>query len=174
MKRSLIGLLTLLTLFSCSRPVTVRSDNNNATWDKLAKTPNPELKKLERLIGRWKISGQGVTGHTSYEWMEGGFFLVQHFDLDYYGEKHKGVEYTGFDEQTKTLRSRLIKINGANLIYTYDIQGNTLWYWFGEKGSDNFSKGTFSSDNNTLSGRWQWPEHNGKTGGYEYTITRVQ
>jgi hypothetical protein len=45
--------------------------------------------------------------------------------------------------------------NGGNFIYTYEIEGDTFWYWFGDKGSDNFSRGIFSKDGNTITGRWQ-------------------
>ncbi|MHB8101738.1 MAG: hypothetical protein ACYDEF_06095 [Methanosarcina sp.] len=113
------------------------ADNNNANWDRLPETPYPALKKLDRLVGKWKISGPNVNGYITYEWMEGGFFLIQRFDLTYDGERHKGTEYTGFDEDTQTLRSHLMEINGGNFTYTYDIEGDTLWYWFGDKGSDN-------------------------------------
>jgi predicted 3-demethylubiquinone-9 3-methyltransferase (glyoxalase superfamily) len=37
-----------------------------------------------------------------------------------------------------------------------------------------FSRGIFSKDGNTITGRWQWPEGDGKTGGYEYTTTIVK
>ncbi len=149
------------------------ADNNNATWDKLPEIPHTALKKLDRLVGKWKISGPKIDGYTTYEWMEGGFFLIQHFDLTYDGERHKGIEYIGFDEDTRTLRSHLMEINGGNFKYTYEIEGDTLWYWFGDKGSDNFSHGTFTRDGNTITGRWQWPEDNDKTGGYEYTMIGV-
>jgi hypothetical protein len=68
------------------------ADNNNAIWDKLPKTPYPVLKKLDRLVGKWKISGPKVEGYTTYKWMEGGFFLIQRFDLTYDGERHTGIE----------------------------------------------------------------------------------
>jgi predicted 3-demethylubiquinone-9 3-methyltransferase (glyoxalase superfamily) len=150
------------------------ADNNNAIWDKLPETPDLALKKLDRLVGKWKISGPKIDGYTTYEWMEGGFFLIQHFDLTSDGERHTGIEYTGFDEDTRTPRSRLMEINGGNFTYTYEIEGDTFWYWFGNKGSDNYSRGIFSKDGNTITGRWQWPESEGKTGGYEYTMTRVK
>jgi len=149
-------------------------DNNNEIWDKLPETPDPELKKLDRLVGKWKISGPKVEGYTTYEWMEGGFFLIQRFDLIYDGERHKGVEYTGFDENTRTLRSHLMEINGGNFTYTYDIEGDTFWYWFNDKDSGNFSRSIFSKDGNTINGRWQWSEGGTKIGGYEYVMTRIK
>lgn len=57
------------------------AENNNALAGKLPKTPNPALKQLERLIGKWKITGDDVDGETIFEWMEGGFFLIQRFEM---------------------------------------------------------------------------------------------
>ena len=43
-------------------------------------TPNLDLKSLDRLIGKWKQAG-GVEGTVTYEWAEGGFFLIQLVDM---------------------------------------------------------------------------------------------
>ena len=88
------------------------AEHNNETGlaGRLPKTPNPALKQFERLIGTWRISGPDVKGTVRYEWMEGGFFLIQHFDLTQGAEHYKGIEYTGFDEDTQTLRSRLMAL----------------------------------------------------------------
>lgn len=67
-----------------------------------------------------------------------------------------------------------METSGGNFTYAYDLEDGTLYYWFGDKGPDNFSRGTLSNDDNTIKGRWQWPEGDGKTGGYEYTATRVE
>lgn len=150
-------------------------ENNNALAGKLPKTPYPELKKLEPLVGKWKIKGDdGLEAVSHYEWMEGGFFLIHYFDLKQGDEHHKGVEYIGFDENTQTLRSRLMEINGGNFSYTYQLEGDTLWYWFGDKGSGNYSKSKFSPDFNSYEGKWQWPNTDGSTGGYSYKATRIK
>jgi hypothetical protein len=44
--------------------------------DQLAVTPSDQVKALDRLVGRWDVSG-GAIGTVTYEWMEGGFFLLQ-------------------------------------------------------------------------------------------------
>lgn len=36
--------------------------------------PNPDLKRLGKLVGTWKVSGE-AQGQVTFEWMEGGFFL---------------------------------------------------------------------------------------------------
>lgn len=45
-----------------------------------------ELQRLGRLVGTWDVSG-GATGRTSFEWMDGGHFLVQRGRLDHDGHE---------------------------------------------------------------------------------------
>ena len=47
-------------------------------------TPSDQVKALDRLVGRWKVSG-GATGTVTYEWMD-GFFLLQRVQLEQYGQ----------------------------------------------------------------------------------------
>ena len=44
-----------------------------------AREPSSDLKRLDRLVGTWELSGD-VWRTVTYEWMEGGFFLIQHVD----------------------------------------------------------------------------------------------
>jgi hypothetical protein len=148
-------------------------DNNNARAGHLPDTPNPALRKLDRVVGKWTVSGPDVQGEVEYEWMEGGFFLIQHVDLNAFGREIRGIEYVGFDQDTETLRSHFMDNQGSNFTYTWDLEGETLWIWFGEKDSDNYFRGTFDESGDSYSGRWQWPEPGGRTGGYEATLTRV-
>jgi len=62
------------------------SDNNNIQAEYRPSKPNPDLKSLDRLVSKWKQSG-GVKGEITYEWTEGGFFLIQHVDLESDGRK---------------------------------------------------------------------------------------
>jgi hypothetical protein len=80
----------------------------------------------------------------------------------------KGIEYIGFDEDTETLRSHYMDTRGSNFAYTWEVDGDTIRIWFGDKGSNNFFQGRFSEGGNSYSGRWQWPG-----GGYEATLRRT-
>ena len=136
--------------------------------------PNPDLKSLDRLIGTWKQSGE-VDGEITYEWAEGGFFLIQRVDLTQYGNKIKGIEIIGHEftfgaEPSQDIKSRFYSyLDGMTLDYVYDIEGDTLTIWGGERGSPAYYKGQFSKDGNTLTGRWVYPGG----GGYEATSTKV-
>jgi len=136
-------------------------------------TPNPDLKGLERLVGTWKVSG-GAQGTATYEWMEGGFFLLQHVDLEQYGQKTKGLEIIGHEQQfgaepSADIKSRFYDNLGNTLDYVYELEGDTLTIWGGEKGSPAYYKGTFRQDGTAISGAWVYPG-----GGYESTMTRAK
>lgn len=135
--------------------------------------PNPDLKSLGRLVGTWKVSG-GAEGTITYEWMEGGFFLMQHVDLVHGGHANKGIEIIGHlqafgEEPSADILSRYYGSTGETFDYVYELDGDTLTIWGGEKGSPAYYKGTFTDDGNTLTGGWVYP----CGGGYESTATRV-
>lgn len=136
--------------------------------------PNADMKALERLIGTWKVSG-GTEGTVRYEWMEGKFFLMQHVEMISSDNVIKGIEIIGhvqasFDvPPSEEIKSRYYDNMGSTFDYVYELDGDTLTIWGGEKGSPAYYRGMFSADGNTLSGGWTYPGG----GGYESTSTRV-
>jgi hypothetical protein len=139
-----------------------------------APEPNPDLKSLDRLVGTWTISG-GAQGQVIYEWMEGRFFLIQHIDLEQYGQRIKGFEIIGhlrpFGEAPgEDIKSRFYSAMGDTLDYVYELEGDILTIWGGEKGSPAYYTGRFSNDGNTLAGGWIYPDG----GGYESIATRIK
>jgi hypothetical protein len=117
---------------------------------------HPDLKSLERLVGTWTISGD-AQGTVTYTWMDGGFFLMQHVDLVQDGRRIKGLEIIGHlkpfgEEPSEDIKSRFYDTIGNTLDYVYELTGNTLTIWAGEKGSPAYFKGTFSDDGNTCTG----------------------
>ena len=108
--------------------------------------------------------------------LEGGFFLAQHVDLVSDGQPIKGIEIIGhtqmFGEQSSAeIKSRFYSfLDGMTLDYVYEIEGNTLTIWGGERGSPAYYKGQISEDGNTITGSWVYPGG----GGYEATTTRIK
>lgn len=132
-----------------------------------------DLKRLDRLVGTWHISG-GAEGTVTYEWMEGGFFLIQRVQLSQHGQQVKGIEIIGHlksfgEEPSKDICSRYYDTAGNTFDYIYGMEGDTLIIWAGEKGSPAYFKGKFSPDGHTNTGAWTYPGG----GGYESTMTRV-
>jgi hypothetical protein len=135
--------------------------------------PDSDVRSLDRLVGRWEVSG-GARGTTIYEWMEGGFFLIQRVELDQDGQAISGLEIIGRErpfmaEPSPHIKSRFYSNSGDTLDYVYELEGDTLTIWAGDKGSPAHYRGTFTEDGNTLTGGWAHPD-----GGYEATSTRVE
>lgn len=134
--------------------------------------PSAELKALDRLVGTWKVTG-GAEGTVRYEWMPGGFFMLQHIELSQYGESITGMEVIGnlrpYGEPTgEDVVSRYYAASGDTLDYVYELTGDTLIIWAGAKGSPAYYQGTFSADGERVDGAWTYPGG----GGYETSMTR--
>lgn len=143
---------------------------NNATMP----TPNPDLKSLERLIGVWQLSGD-TQGTVTYAWLNGDFFLLQRFNFALYDHQVKGIEVIGhlqpFGQPPSTeIRSLAYDNVGNTLDYVYELEGNTLMIWGGEKGSPAYFKGEFSTDGTVCTGGWNYPGG----GGYTSIMSRIK
>jgi hypothetical protein len=149
------------------------SNESNAEYTMRNTAPSPALKSLDKLTGTWILSGDAV-GRISYEWMEGGFFLIQRVDIEQGGHTIKGMEVIGHErlfgatEESEDIKSRFYDSEGNTLDYVYEMNGNTLTIWGGEKGSPAYCTTHISDDGNSVSGAWVWPG-----GGYSYSGTRV-
>src|SRR4029453_924917 len=100
-----------------------------------AARPHSDLKSLDKLVGTWAVSGE-ADGTVTYEWTDGGFFLLQHVDLG----GNKGLEVIGHEhkygeEPSADITSRYYGFfEGETLDYTYEIKDDTLTIWMGEIG----------------------------------------
>jgi hypothetical protein len=96
-----------------------------------ATTERPrDLEALDALVGTWRLSGD-TSGTVRYEWMEGGFFLLQHLDIQQGDQRTVGLEVIGhlrpYDgEPSADIRSRYYGGGGDTLDYTYEVDGKVL------------------------------------------------
>lgn len=135
--------------------------------------PSAQVRTLDRLVGTWTVTG-GAVGTVTYEWMAGGYFLIQRVDLEQYGQRIHGVEMIGhlrpFGEQPSAdVYSRFYDSTGNTLDYVYELDGDTLHIWGGEKGSPAKFTGTFTDGDRVMDGEWVYPGG----GGYPSTMTRT-
>lgn len=77
-------------------------------------TPNPALKRLDFLVGTWRLDGTleagamgpggTVSGTETFAWLAGGFFLVHHWDghFDVGGQTMVDTGYEFFDHDPAT------------------------------------------------------------------------
>jgi hypothetical protein len=130
--------------------------------------PHPQLRQLDRLVGTWAVTARGIEGQVRFEWMEGGFFLIQHVDVRQGARVIKAIEYIGFDPVKENLRSHYMDTSGTDFTYFWEIDGEKIRIWLGYRGSENFFEGHFDADGNSYAGYWHWPG-----GGYRATLKRI-
>jgi hypothetical protein len=144
--------------------------------------PDPALKQLERFVGTWSMKGRtldsdqdNVFGKTTYEWLPGGFFLLQRVEIDFMGMDIRGLEVIGYDPSTgkfpSTVYSNLV---GTPIPYEYDVQGDNFTIRTELAGGATFT-GRFNEDGNGGSGGWRPDEGkaNPANVAYDITTTRV-
>ncbi|MFI0258458.1 hypothetical protein ACH4OW_05365 [Streptomyces sp. NPDC017056] len=142
--------------------------------NEVAARPDEAVGGLGRLVGRWRVDG-GATGTVTFRLLDGGFFLVQDVELEQHGRPVTGMEVVGrekpfgAEEPGEDIRSRFYGNEGHTLDYVYELEGDVLTIWGGEKGSPAYFRGTFAADGDSLAGAWVYPGG----GGYESTMTRV-
>lgn len=135
--------------------------------------PHPALRRLDPLVGTWTMAGRDhgtdadLTSTQRFEWLDGGFFLLQHTDSQHFGETGKGLEVIGYDYEHDTVMSHYYDNSGNHWQYSWECTDGELTIWMGAPGSPAFFSGKFSEDGNTITGQWQWPG-----GGYSATLTR--
>jgi len=56
--------------------------------------PDTAVQALDRLVGTWRIGGD-ATGTVRYQWLPGGFFLLQEGELELFGHKNRFTEIIG-------------------------------------------------------------------------------
>jgi hypothetical protein len=148
------------------------SDKNEAQPGE-AVAPPADLRALgDRLVGTWKVSGE-IEGETSWEWMDGSFFLIQRGWTRRERVEQTYLQVIGHDrmpgsEPADAISGRLYTNHGDTLTYVCELEGDTMTIWMDEKGSPAVYTGTFSADGNTIEGEWVWPG-----GGYKETMTRA-
>jgi hypothetical protein len=121
------------------------ADDDNDAWAYEQRAePAPDLESLGRLVGTWAMSGD-MRGTVTYEWMEGSFFLIQRVDLGQQGGKRiKGLEVIGHErlfgaEPSEEIKSRFYSNTGDTIDYVYELEGDTLTIWAGERGLQRFT-----------------------------------
>ena len=85
--------------------------------------PDPELQRLEPLLGTRKIEdhtqesvlrlGVPVTSTETFYWLDGGYFFVSTYETVFGDEPpQKGVNYWGYDSDAKKFRIIFFSNNG--------------------------------------------------------------
>jgi hypothetical protein len=123
--------------------------------------PDPALRKLDRYVGTWDMTGRtigsdtdNVKGRTTFEWLPGGFFLQQRISLDFAGYQIEGLEIIGYDPASgrfpSTVYSNMV---GTPLPYWYEVEGDKLKIRTDALGAT--FEGQWGEDGKKFSGGWR-------------------
>lgn len=106
-----------------------------AAIGKKALMPNPALQPFEALIGEWQTSAShpafpGTTfhGRTSFDWHEGGAFLVMYSEIDH-PDFPAGVAIFGSDDSAETFYMLYFDERGVSRKYDVSMNGTQLKWW---------------------------------------------
>jgi hypothetical protein len=124
-------------------------------------TPNPVLKDLETLVGEWSLEilfpadpATPVRGSVSFEWLEGGAFLVMRSGIDWSGPSGS-VAVIGRDDMAETYSMLYFDARGVSRVYEMSF-GDSVWKQW--RSAPEFSQrftGTLSNDGSTIAARWE-------------------
>jgi hypothetical protein len=127
---------------------------------------NPVLARLDAFVGEWSIEAffpmappTGVVGRTEFEWMTGGKFLIQRWEIPH-PDAPDGISIIGLDPAGEGYLQHYFDSRGVARVYkmVFDDGG-----WELLRNSPDFSpfefsqrfEGSFSDDGDTIEGRWE-------------------
>jgi hypothetical protein len=141
--------------------------DDNETRDQSTPKPDPALKRLDRLVGTWKMRGhvigsneENIVATTTFKWLHGesgsSFFLQQDMDMVYAGTPIQSHELIGYNPKTKAFSSYVYSNMASDpWPYEWDIEGDTLTISVKHGALDATFTGKFALDGNSFAGGWR-------------------
>lgn len=121
--------------------------------------PNPALKPLSVLVGKWNTVGTHLLipdttlhGCTSFEWLEGGAFLIMHSEIDEPGIP-SDIAVFGSDDSTEELFMLYFDERGVSRKYEMTLHDNVWKWWRNAPGFSQRYTGTITDNGKTIIGK---------------------
>src|SRR5688572_12884513 len=125
---------------------------------------NPALERLDIFIGEWNIEITSMSfrtdpsvverGRTSFDWLEGGAFLIQHSEISA-ADFPRSTAIIAPDDAAETYGMLYFDSRGVSRIYKMTFHGGIWTIWREFPGFSQRFNGTFSDDNNMITARWE-------------------
>lgn len=123
----------------------------------------PGHRFLEAFAGHWAIEGnngpvapsakgEAVSGYEVYEWLEGGYFLINRFDRKMGGERFTGMGWIGYDPVSRGYLSYSISNLGFLRVYEVEISDGEIKI----NAESERASIKVGSDTNTMSIHWEY------------------
>src|SRR5215213_1382327 len=124
-----------------------------------ARKPNAALEPLSVLVGSWTtvgthpmVPGKTFHGRTSFEWIEGGAFLIMRSRIDE-PEIPSGIAIYGSDDDAKACSMLYFDERGVSRHYEVSIHDNVLKQWRNSPAFSQRSETTIAADGRTMVSR---------------------
>lgn len=124
-----------------------------------------KLEPFQALIGEWTIEmthplleGTVVRGRATYEWLEGGRFLIQRA-VNEHPDIPDSLCVIGVMEGESDLSMQYFDSRGVHRIYAIDFDGSELTHQRDAPGFAQRGSARLSDDGSTLAGVWQLNEN---------------
>jgi len=127
-----------------------------------------ELSRLDALLGAWEmevsfeagyfgpgsppIAGRG--GRTTFEWLDGQFFLIQRFMVDNPAAP-SGIAIIGSEEGAQAFAQHYYDSRGVARLYQMSLNDGVWKLWREAPGFWQRYTGVFSDDGRTINGAWE-------------------
>lgn len=143
--------------------------------------PNSLLKPLSVLVGKWDTVGTHPLfpattfhGHSSFEWIEEGAFLIMHSDIEEPGIP-SGIAVFGSDDSTEEYFMLYHDERGVSRKFEVTLRDNVWKWWRNAPGFSQRFTGTFSDKGNVITGISELSKDGSKwERDLELTYTRVK
>jgi hypothetical protein len=140
---------------------------------------NSALERLAIFVGEWSIEISSMSfdpdplavarGHASFEWLEGGAFLIQHSEVPN-TEFPRGIAIIGPDDAAETYGMLYFDSRGVSRIYKMTLSGGIWTIWREFPGFSQRFLGTFSDDNKVITARWE-KSSDGSNWEHDFNVT---
>jgi len=124
-----------------------------------ASIPNPVLEPLSGLIGTWNTEGRHPLfpdtvfhGRTSFEWLEGGAFLIMHSEIEEPGIP-TGIAIIGSDDSAKELSMLYFDERAVSRKYEVTVRDNVCTWWRNAPGFSQRFTWTLAADGRSMTGK---------------------
>ena len=124
-----------------------------------AAKPNPALSAFGVLVGEWNtvgthphLPGTTLHGRTSFEWIEGGAFLLMHSEIEEPGIP-SGVAIFGSDDATNEYFMLYFDERGVSRKYDVALRDNAWKWWRNAPGFSQRFTGTIVDGGRTIIGK---------------------
>lgn len=117
---------------------------------------------LNAFVGSWRVDGKNsptastdsgaiVSGEETYEWFEGDYFLINHWDRQIGNSRFTGMGWIGYDGSTGKYLSYSISNSGFLRIYECEVDDGEIKF----NGENERALIKLSADGNTMSVLWE-------------------